>query len=229
MDSLLSNIKIHINEKLYLKDPESSDLGKQIVSESVQLIHELGFEDFTFKKLGQKIGSNESSIYRYFENKHKLLLYLSALYWGVLEYRLVFTTNSIENHVKKLLKAIDIVTTSPKNLVFSPKVNQELLREIVVSEFTKSYHIKNVDAENQEGYFSIYKRIILRIADMIVKVDPSYPYPKSLTASIVEGALHQDFLMIHFKSITDCTDQSCPLAFYQHMIQKLLNIPNEEL
>ena len=70
MQKLLSNLKITINENIFLKDPESSDLGKRIVENSILLIDEIGFDDFTFKKLGAKIGSNESSIYRYFENKH---------------------------------------------------------------------------------------------------------------------------------------------------------------
>ena len=76
MEAILSNLKIQINEKIYNKDPESSSLGKKIIEQSIILIEEIGFEDFTFKKLGDRIASNESSIYRYFDNKHKLLIYL---------------------------------------------------------------------------------------------------------------------------------------------------------
>ena len=67
MQNLLSNLKITINEKLYVKDPETSELGRNILKNSILLIDEIGFEAFTFKKLGEKIQSNESSIYRYFE------------------------------------------------------------------------------------------------------------------------------------------------------------------
>ncbi|MBT8290820.1 MAG: TetR/AcrR family transcriptional regulator, partial [Muriicola sp.] len=95
MKRLLQTIKIEVNRKTYVKDPESSDLGKRIVEHSILMIHELGFDSFTFKKLGASIGSNESSIYRYFENKHKLLLYLTSWYWGWQEYQFVFATNSI--------------------------------------------------------------------------------------------------------------------------------------
>lgn len=69
MDQILANIKIQINSKLFVKDPETSALGKKIIQESILLIDEIGFDDFTFKKLGEKIGSNESSIYRYFEKQ----------------------------------------------------------------------------------------------------------------------------------------------------------------
>ena len=85
MKTLLSNIKIEIPTGIYLKDPESSTLGKKIIENSIILLEEIGFEDFNFKKLGANIGSNESSIYRYFESKHKLLMYLTAWYWGWVE------------------------------------------------------------------------------------------------------------------------------------------------
>ncbi|WP_439108569.1 TetR/AcrR family transcriptional regulator [Flavobacterium paronense] len=104
MDNLLLSLKIKINNKTYVKDPETSTLGKKIIKESILLMDEIGFENFTFKKLGERIGSNESSIYRYFESKHKLLVYLSSWYWGWMEYRLVFETNNIENPLEKLKK-----------------------------------------------------------------------------------------------------------------------------
>ncbi|CAN0604355.1 unnamed protein product, partial [Ectocarpus sp. 12 AP-2014] len=78
MERLMQSIRIGINEKIYVKDPESSDLGKRIVEQSILMIDDMGFESFTFRKLGERIKSNESSIYRYFENKHKLLLYLAS-------------------------------------------------------------------------------------------------------------------------------------------------------
>jgi len=157
MDRLLGNIKITVNEKTYIKDPESSDLGKRIVEYSILMIDEIGFENFTFKKLGNQIGSNESSIYRYFESKQKLLMYLSSWYWGWLEYKLVFATNGISDVKEKLTKAIEIVTmTTVKDSVFS-HINEILLNNIVINEFSKSYLTKEVDAKNKEGYFSVYK------------------------------------------------------------------------
>ena len=55
-------LQIVISPELYTKNPESSDLGKKIVSKSIEMIDALGFEDFTFKKLGIERGSNESSV-----------------------------------------------------------------------------------------------------------------------------------------------------------------------
>lgn len=218
MEQLLQSVKIGINEKIYVKDPESSNLGKRIVEESILMINEMGFENFTFKKLGIKIGSNESSIYRYFENKHKLLLYLTSWYWGWLEYQLVFATNSIADAKIKLEKAIAIVTkTTVEDSDFS-HINEVLLNEIVINEYSKSYLTKEVDVENKEGYFVIYKRLATRISKMISDVDPNYKYPKSLASTILEGSLHQHFLKDHFSSLTDCHDDDDPAKYFLQLV-----------
>ncbi|MBL7884967.1 MAG: helix-turn-helix transcriptional regulator, partial [Bacteroidia bacterium] len=108
MKNLLATIKIGINENLFVKDPTSSDLGKKIIHHSTLMIEEIGFEAFTFRKLGQKIDSPEASIYRYFESKNQLLAYLISWYWGWMEYRLVFETANIASAEKRLEKSIAI-------------------------------------------------------------------------------------------------------------------------
>ena len=74
-------MQVNIHNGLYLRDPKETTLGQSILKHSIILIDELGFEHFTFKKLAAKINSTEASIYRYFENKHLLLVYLSNWYW----------------------------------------------------------------------------------------------------------------------------------------------------
>ncbi len=223
MKYLLQNLKVTINEKIYLKDPESSSLGKKIVENSILMIDEMGFENFTFKKLGQRIGSNESSIYRYFENKHKLLVYLTSWYWGWLEYQLVFSTNSIPDDQEKLKIAIEIITRTVKEDSSFSHINEVLLNKIVVNENSKSYLTKEVDKENKEGYFSIYKRLVSRIKEMIIAVAPDYKYPSSLASTIIEGALHQHFLKDHFASLTDCNEEKTPTKYFIELVFNSLN------
>ena len=224
MERLLQSIKIGINEKIYVKDPESSELGRRIVEQSILMIDELGFDKFTFKKLGEKIGSNESSIYRYFESKHKLLLYLTSWYWGWLEYQLVFATNSIADPVNKLERAIEILTrTTEEDTAFS-HINEVLLNEIVINEYSKSYLTKEVDQENKQGYFEIYKRLAMRLTEMISAVDKEYPYPASLSSTILEGALYQHFLLDHFPSLTDCHEHTDPTKYFKHLVFNCLII-----
>ena len=222
MKDLLSNLRISVPEKIYIKDPETSNLGKRIIEHSIILINEIGFESFTFKKLGNKIGSNESSLYRYFESKHKLLLYLSSWYWAWLEYQLVIETFSISNTLEKLEKGVTIVTRTVKEDSNFSHINEKLLYKIIVNESSKSFLTKEVDTENKEGYFEIYKRLIARLNQMIHAVNPEFKYGLSLASTILEGGLHQHFLKEHFPSITNTDHEETPTEFFIHLIRKTL-------
>jgi AcrR family transcriptional regulator len=223
MNSILSNITITVNPKLFVKNPETSDLGKKIIQKSILLMDDIGFENFTFKKLGEQIGSNESSIYRYFESKHKLLLYLSSWYWGWLEYRMVISTTNIPDPMEKLKRAITIVTEKIEDDSSTLHINESILNKIIIAEFTKTLLTKEVDEENKEGYFLVYKRVINRIIDIIQEVNADYAFAKSLASSIVEGSLHQHFLKDHLKTITNCNENNSPTQFYIDLVQKILS------
>jgi len=218
MEQLLRGLQIRVQDKLFLKDPESSQLGRKIIEYSILLIDEFGFDSFTFKKLGAKIGSNESSVYRYFENKHKLLLYLTSWYWGWIEYQLVFETYNMDDSEQKLKKAIEIICRPVIEDSNYSHINEILLNKIVINEFSKSYLTKEVEAENKEGYFSIYKRLVHRIEEFIKECNPQYPYPVSLASSVIETALHQHFLKDHLPSITDCNRDTSPSEFLLNLV-----------
>jgi AcrR family transcriptional regulator len=222
MDTIISNIKIQVNEKIYVKDPETSVLGKKIIKQSIFLINEIGFDNFTFKKLGEKISSNESSIYRYFENKHKLLIYLSSWYWSWMEHKLVFATSNITDPKEKLRKAITIVTEKVIDDSSTEHINESVLNKIIIAEFTKTIQTKEVDQENKEGFFLIYKKVINRIVSIVNEVNPNYPYAKSLVSTIVEGSLHQHFLTNHLSTITDCNSSTSTTEFYLNLTEKIL-------
>lgn len=223
MQHFIQNFNIVINNKLYVKNPETSDLGKKIIEQSILLIDEIGFDAFTFKKLGEKIKSNESSIYRYFENKHKLLLYLSSWYWSWMEYKLVFATVNMSNPIEKLNKAILIVTQPIEDDLATPHINEAVLSRIIIAEYSKTFLTKEVDEENKEGFFIVYKRVVNQLIQLIEEVNPKYPFAKSLASSVVQGALHQHFLRDHFKTITNAAETNCISDFYINLIQKTIN------
>lgn len=223
MHRLFPSLRIDVHSGLYVKDPESSDLGKRIIGEGILLIHELGFERFTFKKLGSRIGSNESSIYRYFENKHKFLLYLTSWYWGWMEYKLVFTTHSLPDPMEKLKTAIQILTATTEEDGAFNHINEVVLNKIVINEFSKSYLTKEVDDENRNGYFAIYKRLISRISEMISELNPDYQYANALASTVMEGALHQHYLQEHFPKLTECGSSTTPSDYFLDLTQRLLS------
>lgn len=203
MHTLLRNIQINVSERLYLKNPEHSELGKSIISGSIALMDEIGLEHFTFKKLAAQLQTTESSIYRYFENKHKLLIYLTLCYWFWVEYHVVFVTGSISNPEEKLRKALDVIVFPMKGGQFSDHINPDLLHKIVTSESLKVYLTKEVCREDKEGYFDGYKRLVNRLSDMILEVNPSYRFAHSLANTILEGTLLQKYFTDHIPEISD--------------------------
>jgi hypothetical protein len=222
MHNILSSLRVDINSDLYLKDPESSPLGLKIVKSSIDLIDLHGIEEFNFKKLAIEIGSTESSIYRYFENKHRLLLYLSSLYWGIMEFQMVVQTNNMSSGMDKLMKAVETLFSTPQTAYSSFKVDGQKLRHILNSEFVKVYHHKLVDVENEAGYFSIYKRLASRLSEIIIEVNADYAYSNSLASLIIEGSLNQYFLSEHFQNLTDCHSKDNLYLFYKDLLTKTL-------
>lgn len=196
-------LQIKMNEGLFLRNPESSELGKNILKHSIQLIHKSGFEAFTFRKLAEEIGSTEAGIYRYFENKHKLLVYLTAWYWGWLEFQISFQTNNITDPEVRLKKVIDLLATAVEDDEQTNYVNERLLHQIIIAEGSKAYHTKQVAADNEKQFFKPYKDLCAVIGNIITECNPAYPYPKSLASTLIEMAQFQNFFKNHLPSLTD--------------------------
>ncbi len=218
------SIKIKLTPGLYLKDPDSTELGKRIISNSIVLINELGFEKFTFKKLSKKINSPESSIYRYFENKHLLLIYLTSWYWSWIEYRVVLSVININNNLDKLDKAIDILTMPVNEDKSFSYINEVILDKIIIAESVKSFHTKEVDVENKKGCFESYKKLVTRLAQMILDVNPDYKYPHMLITTVIEGAHQQRYFSEHLPKLTDTIKtEDTIVAFYKELVQKMIS------
>jgi AcrR family transcriptional regulator len=223
MRNLVNQISLKVHERTYLKDPESSDLGQKIISQSINLMAELGFDHFTFRKLAAEIQSTEASIYRYFESKHKLLLYLMSWYWAWMEYRLVFSLNNIDSAEQRLERAIEIISSiAPDNQYFS-HINEEKLHRIVNSESPKAYLTKEVDNENREGVFSGYKSLVSRISDIILEINPTFKYPHMLVSTVIEGTHHQRFFADHLPRLTDIVagEDTIP-TFYKKLVFSII-------
>ena len=196
-------LQIKMNERLFLRDPEQTELGKKIIRHCIQLIHKNGFELFTFKKLAEDIGTTEAGIYRYFENKHRLLIYITAWYWGWLQYCVVFKTNNIKDPAVKLKKVIQLLATTVVDDDKTIHINEDLLHQIIIAEGSKAYLTKHVSEDNKEQLFKPYKDLCAVIADIILECNPKYKYPRSLASTIIEMAHFQIFFMNNLPSLTD--------------------------
>jgi oligoribonuclease NrnB/cAMP/cGMP phosphodiesterase (DHH superfamily) len=130
----------------------------------------------------------------------------------------VFSTLNISSTEEKLKRAIEIITKPIQLDHKYSHINEVLLNKIVINEFSKSYLTKEVDQENKEGYFEVYKRLSTRIKDMIIECSPHYKYPSSLASTLIEGSLYQHFLKDHFISITDCSSEEKHTSFFIELI-----------
>ena len=196
-------LEIKMNEALFLRNPQSTELGKNILKHGVQLIYKTGFETFTFKKLAEDIGTTEAGIYRYFENKHKLLVYLTAWYWGWLEFQISFQTNNIKDPTVKLKMIIKILATAVEDNEQTSYINESLLHQIIIAEGSKAYLTKQVGEDNKQQFFKPYKDLCALIGNFISECNPKYKYPKSLASTIIEMAHFQNFFMNNLPSLTD--------------------------
>ncbi len=218
MQSLIGQLQIQVNEKIYLKDPNSSDLGKNIIGQGILLIDEIGFERFTFRKLAKKLSTTESSIYRYFESKHKLLIYITSWYWSWMEYHLVFSVTNITSPEKKLRTAIQAISQNTTARESFGHIDMEVLNRIVISESSKAYLTKEVDNANKEGFYAGYKRLVAHISNIVLEINPKFKYSHTLVSTIVEGIHHQKYFADHLPSLTDISNNSGELAaFYIDM------------
>jgi AcrR family transcriptional regulator len=223
MKNLLSIIKIKVNEGLYQSDPSTSKLGNKIISNSVMMIADLGFEKFTFKKLGEQIGSPEASIYRYFKSKNQLLSYLISWYWGWMEYRLLIETTNIQSPQLRLEKAIALIASDRNEGLIIDGIDTSQLYKIIISESIKSYLTKDVEAANKEGSFLNYKQFVARLAEIIKEINPEYKYAQMLLTTIIEGAHLQVFFAEHLPRLTNKQKSSDYITeFYSNLAVRLL-------
>lgn len=200
-------IKISLNEGIYLKDPQDSVLGRNILKHSIILIDDVGFETFNFKKLAQEMGSTEASVYRYFENKHALLLYLVSWYWGWVSYLIKINTKNIEDPKRKLEIVIHSFVSASVDNPSTDYIDENKLHSIIIAEGNKAYRTKAVDKENVKGFFKNYKQLITTVADVILEINPKFEYPYALASSLFEMSNDHLYFAKHLPRLTDIKEK----------------------
>lgn len=220
---MIDSIILKQPEGTYLKDPQGSDLGIKIIKESIELMEEIGIEDFTFKKLSVRIESTEASVYRYFESKHQLLLYLYSWYWGWKMVEIDRATHFISTDFDKLITAMNLLIQQENKAAFAFSFSYEKLRNLIEKEGIKSFLTKKVDDENQIGAFDNYKKLVALLSSWVVATKKDFQFPNMLITTIIEGAHLQHFFGNHLQRLTNHSDTNDNVAeFYKQLVQSLL-------
>lgn len=195
-------LRFELPDKLYLKDPQSSEYGRRLLDNAIRLIDELGLESFTFRKLALKMSSSEVSIYRYFENKHLLLVYLNCWYCEWVTYLIDIQTMNVNDSAEKLRKAIHCMIYASNESKLSEYINEELLFRVIMNEGSKTYHVSGVNEENKNGFYLPYKELVGRLAVIIEEINPKFNYAKSLGSTLFEMINNQLYYAEHIPSLT---------------------------
>lgn len=199
----MATLRPELNGKLFLRDPQETELGRRILAASIQLIDSVGFEQFNFKKLAQQIGSTEASLYRYFENKHRLLVYLISWHWAWLRFQIRFYTHNVPDPCERLRLILRIITNAHHDSATTPELDEATLYRVVVAEASKTYLTHEVDQVNHEGLYREYKSLCADVAVVVQEIAPHYPYPHALVSTLLEAARKQLFFSQHLPSLAD--------------------------
>jgi len=217
-------VTFKVNSKIYLRDPDSSEIGKLIVKNAIDLIYKLGFEQFTFKKLAVEIGSTEATIYRYFLNKHKLLLYILNWYWCYMEFLVMFKLHNLTDKKERLSLVIELITHELPESSGKFDYNKKYLNQIVISESSKTYLVKEVVEINKDEVFKPYKDLCEKIAKVITEYNPDYKYSRSLSTTLIETAHQQQFFSVNLPKLTNATGQNNSEFTNQFLVDLLFKV-----
>lgn len=215
-------IQIRPNQRLYLRDPQDTKLGRNIIKYGILLVDEIGFEQFTFKKLAERIQSTEASVYRYFENKHNLLTYLVAWYWEWVSFQIDFHIMNISDPEQKLRIAIQSLVEASMENPAVDFVNESVLHRVVIDEGIKVYRTKQVDEENKDGFFIKYKALVKKVGDLILEVNAEFPYPNALASTLFEMANDHVYFAQHLPQLTDIKIEGDDFSEVRKMIDFLV-------
>lgn len=221
------DIRIKMNERLFLRNPEDSLLGKKLVKHGIYLINKVGFEDFTFKKLATDVNTTEATIYRYFENKHKFLVYLITWYWSYLEFKVLFSINNLTNPEIKLKTIIKLLVEEPKkNNSSDDFIPEHEAYKLVMWEGSKAYLTRNVTKDNKDRLFKPYKDLSARIAGIIKEYNPKYKFQNSMASTLLELSHSQKFFMQNLPSLTDSSspDDKKLISFLEQLLFNTIKV-----
>lgn len=203
MQKILEHYTVSLDKALYAKDPVSSDIGKDILRESVKILAREGLEAFTFKKLATAMSSTETTVYRYFNNKHQLVMYLSSWYWTQLEWKIVFATANIPDPKEQLLRVVEVLSEKAHHDPRSSIVNEELVQKIVTRDAFKVFEISWESDAQKKGYYKAFQDLNDRIADIIHRCDKTYKFSRALATTLVETAQRQMCFRNDLPHLTD--------------------------
>jgi AcrR family transcriptional regulator len=198
----MNRVLFQLSDKLYVRDPLKTETGKAIISNSVHLIGDLGFDNVTFRKIAEQMKSTEATIYRYFENKFRLLQYLADWYWTAMNFEIEFHLNNVTDAEEKLKICLQLLAGARKPVNVSP-IDHQMLHRIVIAEFDKTYLYRSIDRDYKNGLLGPFNDTCKTIADIVREINPKYAFPHSLVSTAISAAIQQIYFSRHMPLLSD--------------------------
>jgi hypothetical protein len=152
------------------------------------------------------MGSTEASVYRYFENKQMLLIYLTSWYWEYLDFNIMMNTKNIEDPFRKLKIAVKTVVDGMSEGTAIEYIDIKLLHQIIVEQSPKVIYTKKVSECEKAGLFSNYINLNSHISGIILECDPDFQYPSALASNIIKMAIDHTYYAENICSLTEITN-----------------------
>lgn len=185
---------LQVSENFYLRNPNTTALGKKMIARAIQIIDEVGYSQFTFKILALSINSVEASIYRYFENKEHMLFYMVATYWTATNFRVKFYTQMLRSHEERVYTTIDVLTGIQSAAVPGLDFDQyEALQRIARKNYFYALTIlrnKDNGKELEDELFRVSKEIQDHLSTSIRKLAPSFQHSDLMADTIIKKGLY---------------------------------------
>lgn len=218
----VSHLHLRPDPALSLKDPETSELGRSILAGGLDLMLELGLEAFTFRKLAQRVGTTEVTVYKYFANKQRLLQYFYQLYWLWLRQLCAAEVERHRESREVLSGIVEVLCGSWPHAMPDLQLPPGSLRQLVIAEGMKSYLHKNVDDDNARRLFQPYKELSAFVAARMVACRTDVPWPRSFATTVIEMAHSLPFLMEHLPSLTELSNRKDLKQLAQHLLHRTI-------
>jgi AcrR family transcriptional regulator len=197
---------IEPTSELSLRDT-GSPMGARILEVGLELLNEIGLEAFTFKKLGDRIGCTEVTVYHYFANKQRLLQYYFQVYWLWLATHCRQEGRSVKDPWVRLQGDIRALSGIWSADALAAQFAPGALRELVINEGSKSFMHKNVDSDNKRKLFQPYKDLCGHLAMELRACAPRIRSPRSFATTLVEMAHSLEFAMRHLPALTELSER----------------------
>ena len=79
------------------------------------------------------------------------------------------------------------------------------------------------EKENEKGFYKTYTRVVDRVTEFVLGVNPNFKYPHMLIYTIIEGAHHQRYFSKHLPALTDCEEgKNNIVEFYKKLVTDTL-------